>query len=344
MSKNNTLFDKTSTTSYSLRLTLLLILEVPAIVVSLMIFAHFVSSRTARATRHHHSPFLLLLFNFIQISTDIPMSLDYYRSGGLVRPATNAYCTWWTFYENSLFAIHASLMAWISIERHLLIFHTNLLNGVSSSKGWCLHIAPWIVCLLWGPLFYMITIVSGLVCTNRWNFDAHLCGQLCHFSTVWGSLDVFVNIVVFVTIIFIANITLIIRVVYQRLTIAARTPIKWHKQRKMVFQLVAISVTYLVVWVPAAAIIFVQLYLDQTFLSDLLELFYFLAYIGPLTLPLIYLVSIPHLSRRMKNICWREQRYSFAPVTVVYRARPVSYRRGMAILTSAVLNRYISLR
>ena len=258
MSENETTFIATGTLSYSLKFTILVILEVPSILVSLGIFVHFVSSRAVRTAYHQHSVFVLLFVNFLQITTDIPMSLDYYRSGGLVRPATNAYCTWWTFYDYSFFAVNADLTAWISIERHLLIFHHGLLGGVGSWKRWSLHVVPWIVCLLWGPLFYMLTNVSGLVCTNTWYFDTIFCGQSCFATTTWGLVDIFVNNVMAIAIILSANVILIIRVVYQRMTVVAQTRINWHHQRKMVLQLSTISVTYLMIWLPLAIILLIS--------------------------------------------------------------------------------------
>ena len=298
-------------------------LDVPSILVSLVIFVHFVSSRAVRATAHQHSVFLLLLVNFFQISVNIPITMSAYQSSGIIRPATAAFCTWWTFYDYSLYTINADLMAWMSIERHLLIFHAGLLGGAGSWKRWSLHVAPWLVCLCWGPFFYMITIVSNLICTNTWTFDEPFCGQLCFPATTWGLVDIFLHMIFIISIILTANIALIIRVVYQQISLVGRTRLNWRSQRKMVLQLSAISSTYLVVWLPVAIIQLVEMYLDPTFLSVQLGTLYFLAYVGPLTMPFVYFVSIPHLLKRLKRLYSRKRRLTIAPVEATLRERQV---------------------
>jgi hypothetical protein len=122
------------------------------------------------------------LINFLQIVTDIPMLLDFYRFGSAVRPPTETFCTWWTFYECSLFVVCASLTAWISIERHPLIFHDGHLGGVGSWKRWSLHVAPWTACFIWAPLFYVIIVVSGLACTNKQFLGPPFCELPCVIS------------------------------------------------------------------------------------------------------------------------------------------------------------------
>jgi hypothetical protein len=73
------------------------------------------------------------------------------------------------------------------------------------------------------------------------------------------------------------------------------------------------------------------------FLSAQLDTLYFLSYLGPLTLPFIYLVSIPHLLTRLKSICLRKQRRFIAPVTLtIQKERPVLSHRTPAVVTSRV--------
>ena len=307
--------------SYSLRFIVLMVLEVPAILVSLAVFAHFISCRALRKKRQQHSVFLLLFINFLQITFDIPMSLDYYRSGGIVRPTAAGYCTWWTFYDYSLFTTTAWLMAWISLERHLLIFHDDLLGGIHTWKKCIFHVGPWIACCGWGPLLYTIIVVSTLVCSNHWDFDAIYCGDPCFLSTIWAAVDVFADVAVPVLIISIANLTLILRVIHRRPPFVCRTRLYWRNQLKMVVQLSAISVTYLMIWLPVAIIQLIQLYTEPTLLSGLLDTFYFLAYIGPLLLPAICIRSIPQLWKRITVVWRRHRQVALVPMIPVFRKK-----------------------
>jgi hypothetical protein len=334
-----TLLNETSTSeadvsSYSTKFTILILLEIPAVLISLAVLVHFVSSPAVRKKRHQHSIFVLLFVNFLQITIDIPMSLDYYHSGGVVRPAVDAYCTWWVSYDYSLYSMNATLMAWISIERHLLLFHEDLLGGDNTWKRLCLHCGPWIVCFTWGPLYYTITVVIELVCINSWDFEPLFCGNPCYLNTTWGGVDIFVNIFTPVLIIFIANVTLIIRVIYQQMTLVGRTRLNWRNQLIMVIQLVAISLTYLVIWLPAVIIQLVQIYFDSTFLQVQLETFFFLGYIGPLLVPFIGIGSIRYLSRRLKVIWLRRRQIALVPVFPLFRLTPLPHSKKLPVMTS----------
>ena len=315
MSTNETLPHGTDSPVYRLKFIVLVALEVPSLLVSLIIFLHFASCRAVRAMDHQHSVFVLLFIGCVQALTDVTAALDFYHSGGIVRIKTTAFCVWWTFVDYALFSANASLMAWISIERHLLIFHRPLLGGAGTWKRWILHVVPWIFCPLSVSLFYTVTIIISPMCTSVWYFDSLLCGQPCYLATNWSSADVFVNTVLPITVIMIANLALIIRVIHQRATVAGRGRINWRNQRKMVIQLSVISVFYLAIWLPILIIQLAQLYIDVTFLAPQLDTFIFLAYIGPLILPFVCIPLIPKLLARVKNIVMRRQTAAVAPAT-----------------------------
>ena len=331
---NGSSANEVDSSSYSTKFTLLILLEIPAILISVAVFVHFLSSRAVRKKRHQHSVFVLLFVNFLQISFDVPISLAYYHAGGFVRPAVDAYCTWWIFCDYSLYSMNATLMAWISIERHLLLFHEDLLGGVDTCQRWLLHFGPWIFCFVWGPTFYIVTIVSGLVCINSWDFEALFCGQPCYLTTTWGAVDIFVNVFAPVLIISIANLTLIIRVIYRRATLVGRTRMNWRHQLNMVIQLVAISFTYLVIWLPAVIIQLIQFYFDSKFLSAQLETFFFLGYIGPLVVPFIGIGSIRHLCRRLRVIWLRNRQIAVVPVIPLFRQTQHPRQSRLAVITA----------
>ena len=241
------------------------------------------------------------------------------RSDGVVRIQTSAFCLWWAVNAYSLYASTAYVMAWISIERHLLIFHRNLLGAIGTWKRWFTHVAPWIICLILPVLFYTVVIGISPMCTNVWYFDAVFCGEPCYLTTSWSSVDVFANVVCPISVILIGSLTLILRVIRQRRTAAGTSHVNWRKQRKMVLQLCAISSLYLSVWLPIATIQLVQLYADSTFLAAQLETLYFIAYIGLLILPFVCITSIPQLFQRIRNIFRRHHRRAIAPLTQTHR-------------------------
>jgi hypothetical protein len=250
MSTNETDSIMNYSLAYPVKFVVLLTLQIPSILVSLVIFIYFAQNRNARVTEHNHSILVLLLINFIQVVTDLPMPMNFFRLNGIVQPATSAYCTWWIWYEFSLNTTNGLLMAWISIERHLLIFHSNFIRNIAAWKRRLLHIGPLVFTTLWGPLYYFITVIISPMCVNTRYFDSLLCGFPCYLSTNWGTFDLFFDVISPVLIIFICNLALFIRVVYHNMIVIGRVGNNTRRERKMAFQLGIISLVYLVVWMP----------------------------------------------------------------------------------------------
>jgi hypothetical protein len=302
MSTNETDASENYSLRYSVKFAVLMTLEIPSILISLLIFVYFGIHRHTRVKDHNHSILILLLINFFQVITDLPMPMSFFHSNGIVQPATTTYCTWWIWYEFSLNTINGFLMAWISIERHLLIFHSNFIRNITVWKRKLLHIVPLIVCTLWGPLYYVLTIIISPMCINIRDFDSLLCGLPCYLLTNWGTFDLFFDIITPVLIIFLCNLALFLRVVCQNMIVIGRIGNHWRGQRKMAFQLGLISFVYLAIWLPLSIIQLGQIYINPTFLSNYLDTFNFLVYIVPLILPMICLLSMSEIFKQLKAL------------------------------------------
>ena len=199
MSENNDTTPSDAATAsgltHSIKFAVLISLEFPSIFISLLIFGYFGYYRRTRITDYNHSMLLLLLINFLQVLVDLPMPINFFRLNGLVRPATSAFCTWWIWFEFSLNTTSGVLMAWISFERHILIFHRHLIRTQGTWKRRLFHIFPLIFCSLLGPTFYLIAVVISPMCTSNWSFDALLCTIPCYLTTTWGTFDLFFNVI-----------------------------------------------------------------------------------------------------------------------------------------------------
>jgi hypothetical protein len=302
------------TLAYSIKFAVLITLEIPSILVSLAIFIYFGSNHNTRVTSHNHSILVLLLINLLQVITDLPMPMSFFHLDGIVQPATSAYCTWWTWYEFSLNTVNGFLMAWISIERHLLIFHSNFIRNISIRKRRLLQVVPLIVCSIWGPLYYSFTVIISPMCTNTRDFDSLFCGMPCYLSTNWGTFDLFFDVILPVLIIFTFNLALFIRVVYQHMNVVGRIRNNWKRQRKMAFQLGIISFVYLVVWIPLSIIQLGQIFINPTFLLQQLDTFNFLVYIVPLILPMVCVMAMPELIKKFQTFTFRQHHGIVMPV------------------------------
>jgi hypothetical protein len=220
------------------KFVLMLVLEIPAIIFSIVIFVHFALNRQARSQLKNHGWLVLLIVNFFQLVIDLPMPMSYCYENS-VWPTSSAYCVWWTWCEFSLNTIGLFLMAWISIERHVLIFHQHAILQVSWKK-WAFHFAPIILCLIWTPIFYIAVVVISPYCTTVWDFNLVNCGIPCYFTASFlGQFDFIFNIAVPVMVIMLANLTLAIRVTYQK--VSRYQTINWRRHRKMVLQLWIVS-------------------------------------------------------------------------------------------------------
>lgn len=70
---------------------LILVLEIPAIILSLIILTYFALNRQIRLKLKNHGWLILLISNFFQLIVDLPMPMSYYRMES-VWPASNSYC------------------------------------------------------------------------------------------------------------------------------------------------------------------------------------------------------------------------------------------------------------
>ena len=189
-------------------------------------------------------------------------------------------------------------MAWISIERHLLIFHSHSIQNLARCKRKILHIGPLVICSVWRLLFYLLAIVISPLCINKWQYDSYLCGLPCYVPTSLGVFDIFFAVVTPVFIIFLCNLVLVVRVIHQKATAIGRVGNNNRGHYKMAFQLGLISFVYLAVWLPLVTIQFGQAYISPTFLLDYSDMSGFLVSVAPSVFPLIYLISLAEIWKK----------------------------------------------
>ncbi|UJR07476.1 hypothetical protein I4U23_011765 [Adineta vaga] len=275
---------------------LMIILEIPAIFISIRIFIHFLITRQARLALRNHGWIVLILTNFIQLVIDLPISMSYYYRE-TVWPTSDLFCALWDTCEFSLNSIGLFLMAWISIERHLIVFHSQRIFQ-RRWKRWLFHFIPILFCLLWSPIFFFILIVISPLCTNQWDYNFLSCGAPCYYGVmIVGQFDFCFNIVIPNVIIMLANVTLIIRVIYQKLS--RQQVIHWRRHRKMVLQLWIISSLYMAFWLPVSITILIQITIDPSFMIDSLSTMQFFTYLIPLLLPMICLSTLSDLTKKI---------------------------------------------
>ncbi|CAF0985435.1 unnamed protein product [Adineta ricciae] len=283
---------------YEVQFILLLTFLIPALILSSVVLVHFLSNREVRNKAPNHGWMILLILNFFQLLLNIPMPLNYYYSNR-TGPGTNGYCIWWTWCEFSFNSTGLFLMAWISIERHVFIFQLN--NGFQQKwKKWILHILPRIFCVFWAPSLFFVIVVISPFCTTSWDFNTFACGPPCYYSIMFlNQFDFVFDLLFPVFVIMSANVALVLRVVYRK--VSRQRVIQWRRHRKMVLQLWIVSSLYIAFWFPVTITLLIQNTVSPSFMADQLQTMQFLVYFIPLLLPVICLSTFPKLVKKIKT-------------------------------------------
>lgn len=236
--------------------------------------------------------------NFLQLIFDLPVAISFYYRGKLW-PESNAFCAWWVWFSFSLDTGALFLMVWIEIERHLLIFHSQILLQGHWIK-WILHVPPLIICTIWAPIVYFILVAISTPCTPLWDFEVLLCGAPCYtYTGFYGAYDFIFNVCVPLLINIIVNIILIIRVIRSKMSHQPR--INWRRHRKMILQFWAISSLHLALWSPLVLVSLIQMMVMSSFMVDQYTTLEYILYYMPLLLPITCLFTMPKLVNEIIN-------------------------------------------
>jgi hypothetical protein len=262
--------------------------------------------------------------NIILIITDVSWMLDSLRRPEHVLSATPTFCMIWWFLDFTLYNTQTVILAWASIERHILIFHSKL---VLTRKGKILyHYLPPVILIIYLISFY-IGVIFLLPCTNKFDFTTVECGaNPCYLSLKLFSLwDLIVHSVLPSLIIAIFSLALLYRVIAQKKRL--RQPIQWREHRRISMQLLLLSAVYLFLNIPLTVIILVQLSQDtrpQLGFGAQLYIF-FLTYGVSLSLP--FVVCLGYLSKD------RQQLRRIAPIlTISQHQRMYDRREDVAVI------------
>jgi len=277
-----------------------IILQVPATIISLLVFIFLMKHRNQLKTPQNQALFLLIIVVFIQLTIDLPMPIHFYYYGEVI-PATSGYCTWWTFIEYSLNLTSELIMATFSIQRHILIFKSHLMN--KRLNRYLLHYIPFAICIFYPLIIYTCLIIFFPCDGTQWIYSANVCGfQTCFmvYSQFFGIYDIFVHNNFPIHIIFLANMLLIIRVINEKRRL--HRPITWKQHSRMALQLFAVSSVFFISWLPAVIVITTQLITSSNIFGDLVV--YFIGdmiYGVPLLLPWVCLGLLPDCRKWIRN-------------------------------------------
>lgn len=284
--------------SKTARFWILLAFEIPSLICCIFLLYNLLLDRKLRTPLHNHIMIAVLIFTFFLLIIDIPNYMTFLRLG-YVWPSTPFNCYTWSYMDNVGYYGLGILMAWASIERHILVFHRHWL--ITTKQLIFLHYIPLASVILYPCIFYAI-FVFFLPCEEAIDFTHYLCSVPCAYSIeTLAMLDGFIHGDTPTILITIFNILLVIRIIRQKQRINQQ--IQWRKHRRVTIQLIACSTPFIFLNLPLVCIYIAQFFGVPYGATGLFELiFYFLAYFIIIGMPFLCLLFSHEVVVKTKNM------------------------------------------
>jgi len=307
------------------RFWIMLFFNIPSTISSLILVPYIIINRTQRRALHTHTILAILMIALPIELLDMNFYLVFYRYGS-IEPKTPFICLMWWLTDDGFCTGGLMLIAWLAIERHILILHDGL---VANRRGRILfHYLPLLGLVTYILLFYFIVIFL-LPCENTYLYTLPVCGASpCYQSyTMLAMWEFIVHNGVPIILEAIVSTALLIRVHRQRQRLNRSN--QWGKQRRMIIQLFLISTINVSINFPYYLLILVRLYGLPTEGGAIAELYF--AFLGDFIIflfPVISLYQFPDLHKKIKNKILRIlPRQIHRRNTVVPATRAISSKR-----------------
>ena len=305
-----------SRTWIKIEFSLFLIGELLSIPCYLFVTYHFLAHKSTRRALHNHVIILLLLFNFIDLTIDVSMTMNY-SLRGVVAPFSPMICLIWQFVDYGIWYGSISLMFWATVERHILVFYSQVTR---TKRGRLFaHYIPLSFFSLYTPLLYFYLIFIH-PCDRIFLDTSVRCGPLCYMyiAPIWFIYyDSLANYIIPILLIAAFSTVLILRFLKQKRRL--KEPIRWRQGRKMIIQLTLVSIAYLVFDLPYILIVIIQSSGYPDFASDILTPYISrLVYVPSIVLPYATLLSLPRIKQKFQELfIWRRLNRQFMASSTV---------------------------
>ena len=296
-----------------IRFWLYLVPLVPSILCSIFVLHRLLVTRALRTAPNNHVVILILSFGLLYEITDVVWYIDFYRMGAPLS-ATPAFCLTWIFIDVSVYVTITLLMAWASIERHILVFHPNWIG--TTTACFFIHYLPMLICCVYPATFYAYMFFVE-PCALPFDYTMTTCYRYPCVGrrprvALWDSV---VHNLLPIFIIVTFSMALLARVLYYRCRAHGR--IAWRNYRKMSVQLLSISAIYFVFLLPPMA-----MYAAYTagvswkVASNYFSVALYFTYYTVLLTPFVCAVSLPTTPRKLKQLTFLRGRRAIGPVLV----------------------------
>ncbi|CAF3947771.1 unnamed protein product [Adineta steineri] len=139
-----------------------------------------------------------------------------------------------------------------SIQRYFLLFKIHLLR--KRQTRWILHYIPLIFCIIYPPIFYLITIIF-YSCTSTDIINSQYCTIPCYFqNSILLIVDCIIHYILPLIITISANIVLICWMIHLRCDLNVEQMYLWKRQKKLISQILIFSLFYIIGWLPSTIV------------------------------------------------------------------------------------------
>ena len=304
----------------SVKFSLYLLFLIPSVICAIFILYNLLFYRTFSRALNNHVLILLLFISVICQVTIYPWMLYFYHTP-TPWPRSLVFCMIWGFIDWGLYVTQIILVAWTSIERHILIFHDKWI--LTKRNRFLIHYLPLSLLLSYCLIFYMVAYFFP-PCENHVDPYKIACVDVCLYGYyAFNMWETIVHQILPNLIIVFFSITLLLRVLWQKHRI--HQPIQWRKHRKMTIQLFSITLIYLIFSFPNTLLVLMYLcgvsYDTDEGFKKCAEFF---SYFTILFFPFVCLFSLPELRTRIRHILQRRQRRRVDPMffTTTNRIQP----------------------
>jgi len=283
--------------------------DVPALLCCIFVLYHLLSKKDLREAIHNHVWIIILLLLIVYEVIPIPQHLQYFMTG-VVRPSTPMYCLVWWFIDWGFYYTISVLLLFASIERHFLIFHSQM--TATTRKRLIFHYLPLIVIILFMMVFYIVAIFAP-GCESTYDYTVDLCGMYpCSGSMLFFQIfEGVVFSIVLPIILTITNLILLIRVVWQKYRV--HRSVQWKKQRKLAIQVIFMSSIYLLFNLPPTIVYLVRVFRHSASEPALPRILFYYSYMPTFVLPFGCLTTLPKFWDIMEKLDPRKRQVAPPP-------------------------------
>jgi len=176
----------------SIRFWFLRLVDIPSSICSIFVLYHVLANRALRRALNNHVIIALLVAVMTSQFMNIPIYLVFIRLN-YIWSQTQAMCFFWRYVDVGVCNTCGILVAWASIERHILVFHDKWVS--TRRKRIIVHYMSLVVILGYSLSFYLLALLIPSCDHSSINYNLPRChNSPCYYTIQWAHLwDVVVN-------------------------------------------------------------------------------------------------------------------------------------------------------